>query len=152
MDSELHPICHHHSISILHNTSTVNLGILSTRANNLFPMTRCTSLHHLLVMQSRANHIPANSSLGIRASKLNSDLPRQMDSNATRLSCGLYNSTGSYLHISTTRGGNSKPLGTSMARLMSHSDQLSILNHQNYRVLVTRSTAVDGNLLQSRRK
>lgn len=96
-------------------------------------------------MQFQPNHIPANSSLGSKVSKLNLDPPRPMASNATRLSCGLYNSTGSYLHIYTTQGGNSKPPDTSMARLTSHSDLPFTLNRRNSRVLVTRSMAVDGN-------
>jgi len=68
-----------------------------------------------------------------------------MASNVTRLSCGLYNSIESCLHIYTTQGGNSKPPDTLMARLTSHSDLPFTLNRRNYRVLVTRSMAVDGN-------
>jgi hypothetical protein len=115
-------------------------------------MTRGTILHNLPVTRFQANHIPTNSNLGSKASKPNSDLPRQMDNNATRHLCGLFNSTGSYLHISITRGDNSKPLGISMVRHMSHSDLLSTLSRQSYRVLVTHFTAVDGNPSQYQRK
>ena len=75
-----------------------------------------------------------------------------MASNATRLSCGLYNSTGSYLPIYTTQGGNSKPPGTLTVKLMSHSDLPFTPNRRSYRVLVTRSMAVDGNLSPFQKK
>ena len=39
VDSELHLICHHHSIPITRNTSTVNSGTLLSRANSPFRMT-----------------------------------------------------------------------------------------------------------------
>jgi hypothetical protein len=103
-------------------------------------------------MPFQANHIPTNSNSGCKTFKLNLDLPRKTDNSETRLSCGLYNSTGSYLHIYITRDDNSKLPDKLMVRPMSYHAQLSTLNRPSYPVLATHSTVVGGNLSRYRRK
>jgi hypothetical protein len=143
-------IYHRQSISILHNMCTVEIPL--SRANNRFSVIQYTTLHNRLDMQLQVNHIPTNSNSVCKTFKPSLDLPPKMDNNATRLSCGLYNSTGSSLRTYITQDDNSKLPDKLMVRPMSYNALLSTLNRPNYPVPATRSMVAGENLLQYRRK